>query len=194
MDGHSPKATERRKSTQWKLWTKISLAFIFVFAAVLVVFTQSFHDKYFGMAKNEATAVSTLKKINTLERQYAATHPTKGFACELPSLQQAGKTRDPYDGTTALLAGEWSGYKFTVASCTAERNGTIAHYEVTAAPIKPGGTGAHAFCTDDSGRLFYDNGGSPAQCLALRRALDDYPSSEYRDNMSGSRRKSGMLN
>ena len=87
MDGHPAKATEQRKSTQWKLWTKISLAFIFVFAAVLVVFTQSFHDKYFGMAKNEATALSTLKKINTLESQYAATHPTKGFACELSPLQ-----------------------------------------------------------------------------------------------------------
>lgn len=192
MHEHPAKATEQSKSAQWKSRTRILIAFIFVFAAVLVVFTPSFHDK--GVVKNEATAVSSLEKINTLEREYAVAHPTKGFACELSSLRQPEKTRDRYDATTALLAGEWSGYKFTVASCTAERNGTVAHYQITAVPIKLGGTGAHAFCTDDSRQLFYDNGGSPAQCLALRRALDDYPSNEYRDNMSGSRRQSGMLN
>src|SRR5258708_11775916 len=108
----SPSGLKRRKSTGWKLWTIRTIASIFLFAVGLLVFSPSFHDTYFGVAKYESAAVGSLQKINKLQRQYAASHADKGFACELPLLRPTEPMSDAYDPTAALLSGEWSGFKF----------------------------------------------------------------------------------
>ena len=168
----SPNARERPKSGKGKFWITL-IATIFLVAAVLVVASPWWHDKYFGMAQNENAAVGSLRKINTLESQYAAGHANKGFTCELSLLGPKDKTGDPFDPTAALLSGEWSGYKFAVLGCAGEANGMVTRYRAIAVPSTRGVTGVRAFCTDESGKIFYDHNASASQCLALRQVLPD---------------------
>jgi hypothetical protein len=90
---------QKRKSRVWMFWTA-SIGFIFVIAMAIETL---WHDKYFGVAQNESAAVGGLRKINTLENQYAASHADKGFACELSLLRPIEAVTDPYDPTSALL-------------------------------------------------------------------------------------------
>jgi hypothetical protein len=166
----SPNGLERRSAKRWKFWAKLSIALTSLFA-VLLVLSPSFHDSYFGVAKYESAAVGSLQKINKLQTEYAATHANKGFACELPLLRPSEKRDDTYDPIAALLGGEWSGYKFAVVGCVADADGIVTRYGVTAVPTSPGRTGIRAFCTDQSGQLFYDNEASASQCVATRQEL-----------------------
>ena len=165
-------ADGKPKSGWSKVWIT-SLVFFFLFALILLVTSPTFHDKYFGMAKYESAAVGNLQKINTLENLYASTHPDKGFACQLPLLRPTSKADDAYDPTVALLGGTWSGYRFAVAACVLGENGIATQYEITATPVMPYSTGVRAFCTDQSGKLFYDQEGSGSKCLAARQSLPD---------------------
>ena len=152
-----------------KFWFPIGcVALLFGFFLVL---TPSFHDKYFGVAKYEATAVSSLRKIHELENAYAAAHPDKGFACQLNQLRPAENTSSVYGNPMNLVAGEWIGYKFEIVGCTPEKNGVSAHYQVTAVPLRPWATGVRAFCTDQSGSVYYDHNGSASECLAIKQLL-----------------------
>jgi hypothetical protein len=162
---------EQRNMKGWRLWTKLLIFFVVLFA-VLLVFSPTFVDRYFGVAKNESAAVASLRKINALESQYAAEHPDKGFACELPLLRSNEKRVDPYDPIAALLAGEWSGFKFAVVGCAPDADGIVTHYGVTAVPTNPGRIGIRVFCTDQSGKLFYEET-SASQCAAMRHGLPD---------------------
>jgi hypothetical protein len=76
-----------------------------------------------------------------------------------------------HNSTKALLAGEWSGYKFVVAECTPTEKGIVIRYQITAVPVAHSSTGVRAFCTDESGALFYEDSGSAAECLSSRRPL-----------------------
>ena len=139
---------------------------------MLVFLSPSFHDKYFGVAKYEAAAVGSLSKINSLEKQYAASHPDKGFACELVVLRPQESGTDTSGQVTGLLNGQRGGYKFAFAACRPEANGIVTQYQIFAVPIRPGITGIRtAFCTDQTGKLFYDPNGSASECLALRREI-----------------------
>jgi hypothetical protein len=158
---------QKRKSRVWMFWTA-SIGFIFVIAMAIETL---WHDKYFGVAQNESAAVGGLRKINTLENQYAASHADKGFACELSLLRPIEAVTDPYDPTSALLGGKWSGYRFSVFRCTPGPNGIVLHYEITAVPVRPYSTGVRAFCTDESGKIFYDHNSSLSQCLASRQVI-----------------------
>jgi len=168
----SPNSRERPKSGKGKFWITL-IATIFLVAVVLVVASPWWHDKYFGMAQNEHAAVGSLRKINALQSQYAVGHANKGFTCELTLLRPTDKTGDALDPTAALLSGEWSGYKFAILGCAGEKNGIVTRYKAIAFPSAPGVTGVRAFCTDESGKIFYDHTTSASQCLALRQVLPD---------------------
>jgi hypothetical protein len=155
---------------RWKFWTKLLISLLLLFA-VLVFLSPSFHDKYFGVAKYEADAVGSLVKINSLEKQYAASHPDKGFACELVVLRPQESGTDTSGQVSAILNGQRSSYKFAFAACTPEANGIVTQYQIFAVPVRPGITGVRAFCTDQSAKLFYDLNGSASECLALRREI-----------------------
>jgi hypothetical protein len=144
------------------------LALLFAF---FVVLTPSFNDKYFGVAKNEATAVGSLRKIYELENAFATAHPGNGFACQLKELRPTENMPDVYGNGMKLLTGEWIGYKFEIVGCTEEKNGVVAHYQVTSVPLRPSSSGVRAFCIDQSGNIFYDQTGSASECLAARQLL-----------------------
>jgi hypothetical protein len=140
------------------------LSFLVVFA-----FSPHFHDSNAGIRQNESVAVGSLRKIHDLQSKYTSAHPNEGFACQLQLLRPAeDTTTTAYDPTTTMLAGEWSGYKFALAGCTPTEKGIVIHYQTTAVPITRGLTGVRAFCTDESGTLFYAESGSATECLSSR--------------------------
>ena len=108
-----------------------------------------------------------------LERKCEAAHVNKGFACELPQLRPPESERNPghYDPLGFLATGATAGYNLVLANCRTDEKGTVVHYEAATVPVERGRTGVRAFCTDDSGLLWYDAEGSATNCLVSRRAI-----------------------
>jgi hypothetical protein len=104
------------------------------------------------MAANEASAVGSLRTINTAQVQYATTYQV-GFSADLPSLggpAPATSTQaDLID--TVLAAGVKSGYTFTYTPGAADTAGNINDYTIIAEPVTIGATGQRGFFTDQSG-------------------------------------------
>jgi hypothetical protein len=123
---------------------------------------------------NESSAVSRLRDVTTLQKKFAATHADKGFACVLPLLRPADGEQNSanYDPFGFLTTGASGGYKFMLTSCRTDDEGVVVHYEATAVPIERGRTGFYAFCTDDSGLIWYNVEASPTNCLASRHVLE----------------------
>jgi len=121
-------------------------------------------DFHSGPCQNESAAIGSLRTLNTLETQYRATHPEKGLTCELSLLDSA-------DATKSLLTGVLSGYRFEISGCEPDTHGVASHYRATAVPLRQALTGIRAFCSDESGRVFYDPNGSAEGCLSLNRPI-----------------------
>ena len=176
-----------RYETGWWFWvlvTCLALLVAFVFVRTPSFYDKSsgvpqnevpsFYDKSFGIPQNEANALFSLHKLHELENAYATAHPDIGYACQLMQLQPTQKEIGPvvaYGIPVELRSGEGSGYKFEIIGCTPEKNGVVAHYQVTAVPLKPRVSGVQAFCTDESGSVFHDLNGSSTECMAARRLL-----------------------
>ncbi len=110
------------------------------------------------IAANEASAVGSLRTINTAEITYNTTYgATVGFAALSAMGPTSGAGVSPTSTAAGLLdatlaAGSKSGYSFTaVASGT-----NNAVYESTAAPLVVGSTGQRYFCSDASGVIQYN--------------------------------------
>ena len=118
------------------------------------------------IAANEASAVGSLRTVNTAEITYNTTYPTAGFACTLSALGPPASGSTVNSSNAGLIppdlaSGSKSGYTFALSGCS----GTPAvNYDVTAAPNSPGVTGQRYFCTDSSGVIKYD-ATSAANCL-----------------------------
>ena len=106
------------------------------------------------MAANEASAVASLRTINTGEVTYNNTYP--GTFASLTSLGPGGATcpgTGPTSGSACLIdnllaSGTKSGYTFTVAQAAAT-------YTSSALPQTAGSTGTRSFCSDQNLVLFY---------------------------------------
>ena len=124
---------------------------------------------------NEAVAVSRLRALIAIEKKFSTVHVDKGFACELPPLMAAAREETPvdYGPPLFLVTGTYAGYKFVLGNCRTNEKGVVVHYEATAVPVERGKTGFRAFCTDDSGLLWYDPEGSATDCLKSRREIPE---------------------
>jgi type IV pilus assembly protein PilA len=128
------------------------------------------------MAANEASAVGSVRTINTAEVTYNSTY-NDGFAPTLPLLGgAAGATATCQNAELidALLSGsndsQKSGYSFiagvgTVATANVPTNCSAAGYAdgytIIASPLNIGTTGQRSFCSDASGVIQYDPSGAP---------------------------------
>jgi type IV pilus assembly protein PilA len=127
------------------------------------------------MAANEASAVGSLRTINTAEVTYSTTYPSIGFAA-LASLGGAASTCATTTGatsTTACLIDDVlastavkSGYTFTA---TAGATVPAVTYTSLAVPSALGQSGQRAFCSDQSGVIRYNAGGTA--CTSADSAL-----------------------
>ena len=98
------------------------------------------------MAANEASAVGSLRTINTSSVAYSTTYGNyPGALSSLgPSTSPSSTAADLID--SALVSGTKSGYTFTYAAAT-----PFQQYSIQASPVTPGVTGQRYFFTNQSG-------------------------------------------
>jgi len=101
------------------------------------------------MAANEASAVGSLRTINTSSVEFSTTYgnyPTKlsDLGPVSSGTTASSTSADLID--SALVTGSKSGYTFTYTAASPYQN-----YTVTAGPTTPGVTGQRYFFTDQSG-------------------------------------------
>jgi len=122
------------------------------------------------VAANEASAVGSLRTINTAMITYVTTYPTVGYAPTLTAL--SGTSCAPPDETSAciidtqLASGSKSGYSFT---STAIGSAPASGYFAAGTPLS--GSGNRSFCATEDGVIHYDPSGAPItdhdSCQAL---------------------------
>jgi len=113
------------------------------------------------MSANEASAVGSIRTINTSAVMYSATYPDAGFPASLAALGGAS----PCTATEAqaclldefLASGTKSGYAF---AWTGDGNTPSVGYAIAATPVSVGSTGQRMFCSDQSGVISYDPSGA----------------------------------
>ena len=118
------------------------------------------------MAANEASAVGSLRTINTAELTFANTYPDVGFG----TLANLGGAASSCSGATFASSSQAcliddvlattavnSGYTFTLT----DGSGTpVTSYTSLAVPSVNGQSGQRAFCSDQSGTIYYNGGGT----------------------------------
>jgi prepilin-type N-terminal cleavage/methylation domain-containing protein len=122
------------------------------------------------MAANEASAVASLRTINTGEITYNSTYPTVGFSPALVNLGgPLGAACVPASANACLIdsvlsnngnpagAGK-SGYSFTTGTGTVG-SGIIVGYTALAKPMVLNQTGVRAFCAEQDAVVRVDPAG-----------------------------------
>ena len=117
------------------------------------------------MAANEASAVGSLRTLNTSCVDYVTTYG--GFPAALSYLGGEGTSSIPTSTTAELIdnvlqTGLKSGYSFSFSAASPDSAGNIDNYLITAAPIKPGTTGIRYFYTDQTGVIRANSNGAAA--------------------------------
>jgi type IV pilus assembly protein PilA len=130
------------------------------------------------IAANEASAVGSMRSVNTAQVTYAATYPQHGYARDLKTLGTDAKNPTAYSETRAglldaNLGGEnctataWctkSGYNFRVKATCLQQN--CADYVVVATPVDTN-AGSRSFCSTSSGVIRWKIGGPVATPVSL---------------------------
>lgn len=116
------------------------------------------------LAANEASAVSSMRSINTAQIAYNATFPTVGYASAIavlgPPSGSACQSPGEATSTTACLidnvlqTGTKAGYTFAIANTSGD---PVSTYSSTGDPIDPGRTGQRHFYSDASGVIRYNS-------------------------------------
>jgi hypothetical protein len=148
---------------------------LLVMVAILCVaasFIPTLDGPNSGRARREATAVGDLRRLTALQNRFSAAHPEKGFTCQLPLLKSTTPSTDDYDPERFLLLDTYAGYRIKLDGCEPNQQGLVTRYWATSVPAAPRISGVRAFCTDQSGALWYDNGGSADSCLARRQPIE----------------------
>jgi type IV pilus assembly protein PilA len=129
------------------------------------------------MAANEASAVGSIRTMNTAAITYSSTYGN-GFPGNIAEIGTTGTVSVSCNNSelldTVLTAGTKSGYLFAVSpgtvAVTAPSGCTAAGYSdgyvVTARPVTTGTTGQRSFCSDASGVIRFDPTGTLAVAAA----------------------------
>ena len=116
------------------------------------------------MAANEASAVGSVRTLNTAEVTYSSAYTDVGFTTTLKNLGPNGNTCTGASGATStgaclidnvLGTGTKSGYNFTLG----QGSGTTTPqytFAVNANPITPGTSGQRSFFSDQTGVIRYN--------------------------------------
>jgi prepilin-type N-terminal cleavage/methylation domain-containing protein len=127
------------------------------------------------MSGNEASAIGSLRAINSGQASYSSSCAGGGYAVDLadlvkppsgnpnatqgfisPDLKSNGVTKSGY--TVALAADAASGtvsIGTAAGTCNASAGTPASSYWAGADPVTPGGTGTRYFATDTRGTLFF---------------------------------------
>ena len=127
----------------------IVVAIILIIAAIAIPNLVKAH-----IVANEASAVQSLRTLNTVEIAYSTTYPQSGFTCTLSYL---GGTSNPAPTGAGLIdpglaSGVKAGYSFGISGCSsAGASGPLITYSTDAAPVVQYQTGIRYFCSEQSG-------------------------------------------
>ena len=114
------------------------------------------------IAANQASAVGSLRTLNTAEVTYASTYNT-GYSSTLGNLGPPPAGTNPVataaglvdevlsGGGGAATVSSKSGYGFAYTPSGTDTSGRINMYNITATPISAGTTGTNSYYTDQSG-------------------------------------------
>ncbi|MGC1617478.1 MAG: prepilin-type N-terminal cleavage/methylation domain-containing protein [Candidatus Acidiferrum sp.] len=140
-----------------------SLIELLIVVAIILIISAIAIPSYMRsrMQANEASAVSSLRMINTAAITYFSTYQEVGYPPTLASMgggapcTSSSASACMLDETVAL--GTKSGYAFAWNS-----DGAVPSvaYTATATPINVGHSGQRMFCTDQTGVTRYDPSGS----------------------------------
>ena len=126
------------------------------------------------MSGNEASAIGSLRAINSGQASYSSSCASGGYAIKLedlvlaptgstqgfisPDLKSNGVTKSGY--VVTLAKDGTAGTKdigTPSATCNTSTGQPASSYWANADPVTPGGTGTRYFATDTRGTLFQDN-------------------------------------
>jgi type IV pilus assembly protein PilA len=117
------------------------------------------------MAANEASAVGSIRTINTSAVTYSSTYPANGYPATLVTLGPSGAGACTAVPATACLidsvlaAGTKSGYTF---KWTGDGATPSVGYSLIATPVSVGSSGQRMFFSDQSGVIRYATTGAGA--------------------------------
>jgi prepilin-type N-terminal cleavage/methylation domain-containing protein len=126
------------------------------------------------ISANEASAVSSLRQINTAQTAYAIAYPSIGFADDLSKLGEPPVGVIPSSAKAGML--DWvlgcasqpcrkSGYDFTINALP----GTpVVSYSLTGVPASVGQTGVRGFCSDQITTVTADPAGGTNCTMILQ--------------------------
>ena len=118
------------------------------------------------ISANEASAVGSVRTINTAEVSYNTTYPDIGYASVLSIMGGSGTPTS----TNAMLldsvlaGGSKSGYQFKISASTGTSGTAFLTYTQQSWPVNPNQTGIRSFYSDQTGVIRYNATGntSPA--------------------------------
>lgn len=118
------------------------------------------------MAANESSAVASVRTLVAAETSYFETHREHGYTCSLVDLRHDQLI------DSGMESGQKNGYNFELVGCSGETEGAVnVHFRVLAFPATPNTSGVRAFCSDESGVVKVDSGGSAQACMENGRVL-----------------------
>jgi type IV pilus assembly protein PilA len=127
------------------------------------------------MSGNEASAIGSLRAINSSESTYSSSCSSNGYAVSLDDLVKApaGSTAGFISPDLSTNGVKKSGYVVTIAAdtgavtvtlkantCNAPANDAVSSYFAEAHPQTVGSTGQRSFATDTRGTIYFKNDGS----------------------------------
>jgi hypothetical protein len=145
--------SEVRSKIKWtRTWRGIALIPILALALwILLPFLRN--SRNLGYLDS---AIVTVRILVDKEKQFTASHPQRGYTCNLSDLA-IGEMAIEFG-----RAGERNGYSFEISCGDKNNNGLVESYRLTARPLH---SHLPAICTDESGVLRSDEAGSPTKCL-----------------------------
>ena len=133
------------------------------------------------MSGNEASAIGSLRAVNSAESTYASSCAGGGYAITLGDLAKtppssssafispdmAGATataastiKSGYTVSLAMEAGANAAVTAATSTCNTSSVAAVSSYWAGAVPVTLGSTGQRSFATDTRGTIFYDNTGA----------------------------------
>jgi type IV pilus assembly protein PilA len=149
-----------------------SLIELLIVVAIILVISAIAIPSYMRsrIQANEASAVSSLRMVNTAAITYSSTYVDVGFPANLPDMGGANPCTAASTSACliddSLAQGTKSGYSI---AWTGDGATPSVAYTLTGTPLAVGSSGQRMYCTDQTGLVRYDPSG--AGCTSASAAV-----------------------
>ena len=155
---------ERKEMRKQKGFSLIEL--LIVVAIILIIAAIAIPNLLRSrMAANEASAVGSIRTLNTAEVTYSSAYTDVGFTTTLANLGPNANTCTGATGATStgaclidnvLGSGTKSGYTFALSAGSGGTTTPQYTFAVNANPVTPGTSGQRSFYSDQTGVIRYN--------------------------------------